>query len=88
MARGRPRKITDENTILKEINVMETKVHVVVRFLSRMNRSNDKTGEISGADLDIWLTEWYEKGYRIVTSNYIGDAPEGHGILIVMQKET
>lgn len=88
MARGRPRKIINENTILKEINVMETKqVHVVVRFLSRLNRSNIMTGEISGEDLDALLSKWVTDGYIITQALHLGDNPEGHGLVFVLQKE-
>lgn len=83
--RGRPRKTT---LTLEENETMETPgIHVIVRYLSRLNRSNPSTGEISGTDFDDLLDAWYKDGYRVAGSHYIGDNTEGHGVMVILQKE-
>ena len=82
--RGRPRKIQQEN-IMAEVNL--PKIHVVMRYISSQNISNPETGEVSGAELDAILSNYVDLGYRIVYATYAGMNPNGHGVIIFLQRD-
>jgi hypothetical protein len=85
--RGRPRKIeTDiQETIMAEEYL--PKVHVIMRYLSNMNISNPATGEVSGAEMDAILSDWVVKGYKIVYATSAGQNPNGHGLIVFLQRD-
>ena len=82
--RGRPPKNLQEITMAEEFL---PKVHVVMRYLSNMNISNPATGEVSGAEMDALLSDWVLKGYKIVYATSAGANPNGHGLIIFLQRD-
>ena len=90
MARGRPRKIINENTILKENKMSDEylpAVHHFLRYWSKSDRTNELTMERSTKTLDEEASAWVAKGYRLQASFYIGEVPEGYGMIHVFVKE-
>lgn len=89
MARGRPRKIINENTILKEkimIDVNLPKVHHILRYVSRTGATNIQ-GAFSIADTDVYIGEWLEKGYELFNTHFIDQNPEGFGLLYILVRK-
>ena len=86
MPRGRPRKITNENTIFKE-NIMFDpnlpKVHHILRYLSKTGATIPQ-GAFSIADTDAYIGEWLDKGYDLFATHYVEQNPEGFALLYVL----
>jgi hypothetical protein len=66
-----------------------TRVKTVVRYLSKNDRytgAGDSTAW-PASDVDAYLNEFYKLGYTLHSCFYIGENPEGIGMVYVMTIE-
>ena len=65
----------------------EQMVKQVIRYISKQNRSMQVSGEWSVEDVDNYLSEWLNKGFRLFSTHYLGENPEGYGMMYVLVKD-
>lgn len=61
-------------------------VKQVIRYISRTG-GDPQSGHYSVFDVDAYLSEWVEKGYELFNTHYLGENPEGFGVLYVLVKK-
>lgn len=59
----------------------------VIRYISKRGLTLPETSEWSVGDVDTYLSEWIAKGYRLFSTHYLGENPEGYGVLYVLVKD-
>lgn len=62
-------------------------VHVMLRYINRENRTNEAMNVWSGAEVDAQVSAWIGKGYKLQNTHYIGENPEGFGLVFILIKE-
>lgn len=66
---------------------MSASVKQLIRWISKTNVSRADAGFDSVQSIDAELTAYYELGYRLFASHYLGENPEGYGVLYVLVHE-
>lgn len=59
----------------------------ILRYISKQGITNPEMGVWSIEEVDAYVGAWLEKGYRLVNAFYIGEAPEGYGVMFLLAKE-
>lgn len=60
----------------------QPKVKQIVRYLAKTGHTLEQAYAV--ADVDYYLTEWIDKGYKLFNTHYLGENPEGFGVLYVL----
>lgn len=63
---------------------MEKRVKQIQRYISKSNLPNG--GALPVEEVDTYLDSWYAKGYVLVSTHYLGENPEGYGMLYVLHR--
>jgi hypothetical protein len=79
---GRPKKINETGTIMADENDMP-RVKQIIRYLSKQGRYGQE-GSWPVGDVDVYLSEFINLGYTLFDTHYMGEAPEGYGVLYVL----
>ena len=83
--RGRPRKITlGEDTEMTDATYGDVKQ--MVRRISKGNITNPDSGLDSVYDVDAELNKWYEAGYKLFNTHYLGISTDSYDVLYVLTK--
>ena len=61
-------------------------VKQIVRVISRMSQDDDLGGFHSVETIDAYLSEWVEKGYKLVNTHLVSEIPEGYQMLYILEK--
>ena len=64
----------------------DTKFKVIVRYLNKQNVTPGD-GSFSVEDVNVFISQWLNKGYVVKDTHYIGDNPQGYGLMVVLVKE-
>jgi len=64
----------------------ETKMKLVLRYLNKQNVTT-ATGSFSVEDVNVFVSQWLNKGYVLKNTHYVGENPDGYGVLFVLVKE-
>jgi hypothetical protein len=64
----------------------DTKMKLVLRYLNKQNTTTPN-GSFSVEDVNVFISQWLNKGYTLQATHYVGDNPEGYGVLFVLVKE-
>lgn len=78
----------------KEVEVHESRIMVeglpkvkqIIRYISRQY-ANPQEGHYSVAEVDAYVGSWIEQGYKLFNTHYLGENPEGFGVLYVLVAE-
>ena len=60
-----------------------TKLKLVVRYLNKQN-IDASNGSFSVATVNEFVSTWLNKGYNLANTHYLGETPEGYGVLFVL----
>jgi two-component SAPR family response regulator len=60
------------------------RVKQIIRWISKMNYSNPEANFWSVQEVDAYINSWLEQGYALFNTHYIGDNPEGYGVLYIL----
>lgn len=63
---------------------IEKSVHHVVRGIAK---GMAVEGTTSAEELNMYLSEWYAKGYRLFNTHFLGENPEAYLMLYVLVRE-
>jgi len=79
-------KVVEETSPVIENDLTEyvSPVKHMMRWISRKGVTDPTTGAKSVADIDEELGVWVSMGYRLAHVFYIGENPEGYGMLYVL----
>lgn len=86
-------KIKDSEVILEDAKENLTKimvedvpkVHNMVRWISKTNRSQPEMGIWTASEVDAHVSAWVEKGYKLFNTHYVGESPDGaYGFMYVL----
>ena len=61
-------------------------VKQVARVISRKNIDNDVDGYHKLETIDAYLSEWVERGYKLVNTHLVSEIPEGYQMLYILEK--
>jgi hypothetical protein len=64
----------------------DTKMKLVLRYLNKQNVTT-ATGSFSVEDVNVFVSQWLNKGYVLKNTHYVGENPDGYGVLFVLVKE-
>lgn len=64
--------------------MIEKRVHHYLRYIAK---GMPLEGSVSAEQVNMELSGWYAKGYRILSTHYLGENPEGYGVLYVLVRE-
>ena len=64
----------------------DTKMKLILRYLNKQNVTT-ANGSFSVEDVNVFVSQWLNKGYVLKNTHYVGDNPEGYGVLFVLVKE-
>lgn len=73
-----------------EENIQELtmdKMHTVIRTISRANISNHEADLWTAAEADSYLSEWLNTGWKLSSSHFVGEIPEGYKMIYVLIRE-
>ena len=59
----------------------------ILRYINKQNLTNPDLNVWSIEEVDAYVGAWIEKGYRLVNAFYIGENPEGYGVMFLLAKE-
>ena len=65
----------------------ETTFKVIVRYLNKQGITVGD-GSFSVNDVNVFISQWLNKGYVVKDTHYIGDNPQGYGLMIILVKES
>ena len=57
-----------------------------IRYISRQNITDLDSNQWTVQEVDAYIDAWYQQGYKITDTHYLGENPEGFGMLYVMTK--
>lgn len=92
MAITKVKDVKDEQEVESEVvraKVMVEglpKVKQIIRYISRQY-ANPQEGHFSVAEVDAYVGSWIEQGYTLFNTHYLGENPEGFGVLYVLVAE-
>jgi hypothetical protein len=69
---------------MKMSETIEKKVHHVVRSIAKVMPVE---GSVLAEEVNMYLSEWYAKGYKLFSSHYLGENPEAYIMLYVLVRE-
>lgn len=61
-------------------------VKQIIRYISKQY-ANPQEGHFSVAEVDAYVGSWVDQGYMLFNTHYIGEAPEGYGVLYVLVRQ-
>lgn len=61
-------------------------VKQIVRYLSRQ-APNPLEAHYSIAEVDAYVGSWVDQGYKLISTHYLGENPEGFGVLYILVRE-
>ena len=64
----------------------DTKLKLVLRYLNKQNITT-ASGSFSVEDVNVFVSQWLNKGYTLKNTHYVGENPDGYGVLFVLVKE-
>jgi len=84
-------KVKKESDVENEVTGVGGKVVVdglpnvkqIIRYISKQF-ANPQEGHYSVGEIDAYISEWMDRGYTLFNTHYIGEAPEGYGVLYVL----
>lgn len=71
----------------KPVMAGQPKVYQVIRYISRKNVTSEQEGAYSVSEINFYLTEKINEGYKLFATHYLGEVPEGYGMLYVFVRE-
>jgi len=77
---GRPPSVTIDGSV-------DQGAKQLIRWISKVNVTNLNTGVDSVADIDKQLGELYADGFELFSTHYLGETPEGYGVLYILVKK-
>ena len=60
-------------------------VKQIIRYISR-TAGDPQANHWSVQEIDAYLDAWYQQGYKLYNTHYLGENPEGFGVLYIMTK--
>ena len=82
---GRPKKEVVASTKKKEV-VFPASVRQIVRFISKKENFGQEASW-PAASIDEYLASWLNQGYTLFNTHYLGENPEGYGVLYILIKK-
>lgn len=69
-----------------------TTMKLIVRYLDKRNQDNPSAGTFSIESVNTFVSEWLNKGYKLIDTHYLGtqnlaDGVVGFGMLFVLAKD-
>jgi hypothetical protein len=58
----------------------------IVRYIS-IQGPDASQGHFSAFEVDAYLSSWVQRGYKLLSAQYIGQNPEGIGILYILVRQ-
>lgn len=77
-------KTEDVETQEEAVVTVGSSVKNVVRWISKQNISNPDLGVWAVSEVDEYLNYLYTMGYHLFNTHYLGENPEGYGVLYVL----
>lgn len=69
-----------------DVQLEKLQVHNMIRWISKTGMTVPGSyGDVSVIDEQV--SEWVNRGWRLFNTHYLGEAPEGFGILYVLVRE-
>jgi len=62
------------------------KVKQIIRYISRV-APDPEDQHYSVYEIDAYVSEWIDNGYKLFATHYLGENPEGFGVLYILVKE-
>lgn len=79
--------MVDEVAIEKEAPTGDVpRVLNIVRYISKEGLTDPDSGVWGVHDINEYLSAYIDAGYEIVGTHYIGEAPEGYGMIYVLAR--
>ena len=75
--------IGDIESAKEEIDLELPRVRQIVRYINKQGVFGS-TGSWPREAIDNYLDVWLKKGYKLMNSHYLGENPEGFGVLYVL----
>ena len=63
---------------------IEKRVHHYFRYISK---GMPIEGSVLAEQVNMELSAWYAKGYRLFSTHFLGENPEGFGVLYILVRE-
>lgn len=60
-------------------------VKIVVRYISKSGRFDPNSGAWTVEAVEGYLSTFYEQGYELFQTHYLGENPEGLGMVFVLK---
>lgn len=73
------RKTAEGVSEMGEVNL--PKVKHVVAYLAK--QGGNMAGALPVAEMDVFISSWVDKGYQLKTTHYLGENPDGIGVLYI-----
>ena len=64
--------------------MMEKRVHHIQRVIAK---NMPAEGSVAAEEVNMYLSAWLSKGYRIVNTHYLGENPEGYSFMYILVRE-
>jgi len=61
-------------------------VKQIIRYISKQY-ANPMEGHYSVGEVDLYVSSWIDKGYKLFDTHYIGEVPEGYGVLYILVRQ-
>jgi hypothetical protein len=63
---------------------VEKRVHHVVRSIAK---EMPQSGSVLAEEVNLYLSEWFAKGYELFSTHYLGENPEAYIMLYVLVRK-
>lgn len=73
--------------LLAENETKEIKVKQIIRWISQTGMTDFSTGAWNVAEIDRYVSEWLDQGWKLFNTHFLGTTPEGFGVLYILIKE-